>query len=154
MNSYDRYYNCIVRSVDHIFKNFFFDKSIKEVYESQSSGRDEMVAVEIDGSLKGELIVNLPPSTLNLLIQKMIPNVKPNMKALEKHYADVAGELANMITASFANQLQFVEKDIKLSPPEFNNDPLSMKTLYENINISFNSNYGGFDVDLYYKEID
>ena len=154
MNSYDRYYNCIVRSVDHIFKNFFFDKAIKEVYETQSNERDSKVAVEIDGSLKGELVLNLPASTLNLLIQKMIPNVKPTVKALQKHYADVAGELANMITGTFANQLQFVERDIKLSPPEFNNDPISMKTLFENINISFKSSYGGFDMDLFYKETD
>ncbi|MFH0974384.1 MAG: chemotaxis protein CheX [Spirochaetota bacterium] len=152
MNSYDRYYNCIIRSVDHIFKNFFNDNTIKEVYKSQSSGKDAKVSIEIDGSLLGEIILNIPPGTLNLLIQKMIPDAKPNLKSLQKHYADVAGELANMITGTFANQLQFVEKDIRLSPPEFNSDPITMKTLYENINISFESRFGGFDVDLYYKE--
>ncbi len=91
MNSYDRYYNCIVRSVDHIFKNFFNDKAIKEVYESQSTEKDAKVSVEIEGSLSGEIILNIPPATLNLLIQKMIPDVKPNAKSLQKHYADVAG---------------------------------------------------------------
>ncbi len=154
MNSYDRYYNCIMRSVDHIFKNFFNDDSIIEVFESRSSGKDAKVSVEIDGSLSGEIVLNLPPSTLNLLIQKMIPDVKRNSRTLQKHYADVAGELANMITGTFANQLQFVEKDIRLSPPEFNNDPIAMKTLYENINIAFDSGFGGFEVDLYYKEKD
>ena len=154
MNSYDRYYNCIVRAVDHIFKNFFQDDDIQEVFKSQSTKDDSTVAIEIDGSLSGEIIVNIPKSTLNLLIQKMIPDVKPNSKSLQKHYADVSGELANMITGTFANQLQFVEQDIKLSPPEFDNDPITIKTLYENINISFDSSYGGFDVDLYYKEND
>jgi CheY-specific phosphatase CheX len=152
MNSYDRYYNCIMRSVDHIFKNFFNDDSIKEVYESRSSGKDSKVSVEIDGSLSGEIVLNIPPNTLNLLTQKMIPDVKPNSRAFQKHYADIAGELANMITGTFANQLQFVEKDIRLSPPEFNNDPIAIKTLYENINIAFDSGFGGFEVDLYYKE--
>ena len=154
MNSYDRYYNCIIRAVDHIFKNFFNDDAIKEVYKSQSSYGDSQVAVEIDGSLSGEIIVNIPKPTLDLLIKKMIPEVKSNSRSLQKHYADVAGELANMITGTFANQLQFVDKTIKLSPPEFDNDPISIKTLYENINISFDSSFGGFDVDLYYKEME
>ena len=30
---------------------------------------------------------------------------------------------------------------------------LLVKTLYENINLSFNSKYGGFDIDFYYKEL-
>jgi CheY-specific phosphatase CheX len=154
MNSYDRYYNCIIRSVDHIFKKFFNDTAITEVFESRSSNNDAKVSVEINGSLLGELVLNIPKSTLNLLIKKMMPDVKPTERSLQKYYADVAGELANMITGTFANQLQFVEKDIHLSPPEFNNDPINMKTLYENINISFDSSFGGFDVDLYYKEKD
>ncbi len=154
MNSYDRYYNCIVRSVDHIFKNFFSDDAIEEVYKSQLSQKNAKVSVEIEGSLTGEIILHIPNTTLNLLIKKMIPNVKANSRSFQKHYADVAGELANMITGTFANQLQFVEKDIRLSPPEFDNDPITIKTLYENINISFDSSFGGFDVDLYYKEKD
>lgn len=154
MNSYDRYYNCIVRAVDHIFKNFFNDEAIQEVFKTQSSLEDSKVSVEIDGSLSGEIIVNIPKPTLNLLIKKMIPDVKPNARAMQKHYSDVAGELANMITGTFANQLQFVDQNIKLSPPEFDNDPITIKTLYENINISFDSSFGGFDVDLYYKETD
>jgi CheY-specific phosphatase CheX len=154
MNSYDRYYNCIIRSVDHIFKKFFNDNAITEVFESQSTGSDAKVAVEIDGSLLGEIILNIPKTTLNLLIKRMIPDAKPNARSLQKHYADVAGELANMITGTFANQLQFVEKDIRLSPPEFDTDLITMKALYENINISFESSFGGFDVDLYYREND
>ena len=152
MNSYDRYYNCIIRSVDHIFKKFFNDNAITEVFEGKSSNSDPKVSVEISGSLLGALTLNIPKGTLNLLIKKMIPDVKSTERSLQKYYADVAGELANMITGTFANQLQFVEKDIHLAPPEFNNDPLTMKTLYENINISFDSSFGGFDVDLYYKE--
>jgi len=31
-------------------------------------------------------------------------------------------------------------------------DPIALKTFYENINLSFKSSFGGFDVDLYYKE--
>ena len=154
MNSYDRYYNCIIRSVDHIFKKFFNDDAITEVFESKAEANVAKVSVEIDGSLLGEIILNIPKTTLNLLIKKMIPDAKPTDRSLKKYYSDVAGELANMITGTFANQLQFVEKDIRLSPPEFNNDPITMKALYENINISFNSSFGGFDVDLYYKEND
>jgi CheY-specific phosphatase CheX len=154
MNSYDRYYNCIIRSVDHIFKKFFNDDAITEVFESKAEANVAKVSVEIDGSLLGEIILNIPKTTLNLLIKKMIPDAKPTDRSLKKYYSDVAGELANMITGTFANQLQFVEKDIRLSPPEFNNDPITMKALYENINISFDSSFGGFDVDLYYKEND
>jgi hypothetical protein len=48
--------------------------------------------------------------------------------------------------------MQFENHEIILSPPEFNDDPISMKALYDNINLSFTSGFGGFDVDLYYKE--
>ncbi len=150
MSNYNTYYKCIVRSVDHIFKNFFKDCSIDEVFDTQSSEKDPVVSVEISGSLTGEIIINLPVKTLNLLIKEMIPNANP--RSLKRHHADVAGELANLITGTFANQLQFIERNVRLFPPEYNDDPIKMKTLYENINISFTSDFGGFDVDLYYKE--
>ncbi|NCN23688.1 MAG: hypothetical protein GW921_06060, partial [Gallionella sp.] len=73
---------------------------------------------------------------------------------IQKNSGDVAGELANLITASFANQLQYADHDILLTPPEFNEDPISMKALYENINLSFQSSFGGFDIDLYFREND
>jgi hypothetical protein len=48
--------------------------------------------------------------------------------------------------------MQYDDHDIRLSPPEFNDDPIELKTLYSNVNLSFDSTYGGFDVDFYYKE--
>lgn len=152
MDNYDKYYKCIVRSVDHIFKNFFNDNSIEEVFDDQSSRNDPNVAVEINGTIKGEIIINIPTDTLNMLIKKLIPDIGSNPRAMKKHHEDVAGELANMITGTFVNQLQFINHKVKVSPPEFNDDPISMKALYDNINVSFCSSYGGFDVDLYYKE--
>jgi len=150
MSSSDRYSKFIVRSVNHIFKKFLGDQNISEVYEMQSDGNDHQVAVEINGTLKGEIIINLPETTLNLLTKKFVGS--GNSRSIKKHYSDVAGEIANLITGTFANQMQFDNHDIILSPPEFNDDPISMKALYDNINISFTSSYGGFDVDLYYKE--
>lgn len=79
-----------------------------------------------------------------------MPDVKP--QSIKKHHADVAGEIANMITGTFANQLQYINYHVRLSPPDFNDDPITVKALYDNINVSFQSSYGGFDVDLYYKE--
>ncbi len=150
MSRYNTYYKCIVRSVDHIFKNFFKDELIDEVFDAQSSSNDPVVSVEINGSLTGEIIINIPVKTLNLLIKEMIPDANP--RSLKKHHADVAGELANLITGTFANQLQFIKHKVRLYPPDFNDDPIKIKALYENINISFTSSFGGFDVDLYYKE--
>ncbi len=59
MSNYERYSRFIVRSVDHIFKNFLNDPTIEEVYESQSSEVDRKVAIEIEGTISGELVINL-----------------------------------------------------------------------------------------------
>ncbi len=150
MNNYDRYSKYLVRSVNHIFKHFLDDLSVEEVFESQSNGKDPLVTVEIAGTLVGEIIINLPKKTLDQITMKFINS--RDLKAIRKNHGDVAGELANLITGTFANQMQYMEHDIRLNAPEFNDDPIGMKALYENINLSFNSKYGGFDIDFYYKE--
>ncbi len=150
MSEYDIFSKIITRSVNHIFKNFLGDNHIQEVFESQSREKDPQVHVEIDGSLKGEIIINLPKTTLNLITKKFIGSKSAN--TIRKSHPDVAGELANLITGTIANQLQYTDHEITLSPPEFNDDPIQLKTLYENINLSFNSSYGGFDVDFYYRD--
>lgn len=150
MSNYERYSRFIVRSVDHIFKNFLNDPTIEEVYESQSSEVDRKVAIEIEGTICGDLVINLPQKTLGLITRRMVQNDNP--RALKKYYNDVAGELANLISGTFANQMQFLNHELRLSPPEVEEDPISLKTFYENINLSFKSSFGGFDIDLYYKE--
>jgi CheY-specific phosphatase CheX len=150
MSNYNIFYKCIVRSVSHIFKHFFKDDLIDEVFNAQASKEDPVVCVELTGALKGEIIINLPVKTLNMLIRQLIPDVKP--QAIKKHHADVAGELANLITGTFANQLQYINYNVRLSAPDYNEDPITIKALYDNINVSFLSSFGGFDVDLYYKE--
>jgi CheY-specific phosphatase CheX len=150
MGNYNKYYKCIARSVDHIFKSFLKDNSIQEVFESQSSEKDPKVSIEIEGTLSGEIILNIPEKTLNLITRFFIPGA--NGRSLKNHHPDVAGELANMISGTFANQLQFINHRLRLSAPEYNDDPLTIKAFYENVNISFSSNFGGFDIDLYYKE--
>ncbi len=139
----DRYSKYLVRSVNHIFKHFLDDASVEEVYETQSGSKDPLVVVEINGTMKGEIIINLPKKTLDLITMKFINS--DDMKTIRKYHGDVAGELANL--------MQFLKHDIKLNAPEFNDDPISMKTLYENINLSFNSRFGGFDIDFYFKEM-
>jgi CheY-specific phosphatase CheX len=147
----DRYSRYLVRSVNHIFKHFLDDASIEEVYETQSGTKDPLVVVEINGTMKGEIIINLPKKTLDGITMKFVNS--SDVKTIRKYHGDVAGELANLITGTFANQMQFLKHDIKLNAPEFNDDPISMKTLYENINLSFSSKYGGFDIDFYFKEM-
>lgn len=150
MSNYERYSRFIVRSVDHIFKNFLNDHTIEEVYESQSTEVDRKVAIEIEGTISGELVINLPQKTLGLITRRMVQNDNP--RTLKKYYNDVAGELANLISGTFANQMQFLNHELRLSPPEVEEDPIALKTFYENINLSFKSSFGGFDIDLYYKE--
>ena len=149
MDNYQKYSKCIVRSVNHIFKNFLNDTGIEEVYESQSREKDPLVVVEIDGTLVGEIVINLPVKTLDLITKKFIN--KSDTKTIRKHHGDVAGELANLITGTFANQLQYADHVIHLAPPEFNDDPITVKALYDNINLSFVSSFGGFDIDFYYR---
>lgn len=151
MSNYDQYSELLTRSVNHIFEKFLGDNSIEEVYETQSKREDPKVAVEIEGTLSGEVIINLPVPTLNAIAKKFNPTKK---KISKSSHQDVAGELANLITGSLANQLQYASYDIRLSPPEYNNDPIDIKALYENINLSFHSHYGGFDIDFYFREED
>jgi CheY-specific phosphatase CheX len=124
---------------------------VEEVFETQARAKDPLVVVEINGTMKGEIIINLPKKTLDLITQRFINS--DDVKTIRKYHGDVAGELANLITGTFANQMQFLKHDIKLNAPEFNDDPISIKTLYENINLSFNSKFGGFDIDFYFKEM-
>ncbi len=151
MSDHERFSRLLTRSVTHIFKNFLEDSIIEEVYESQSGNSKHQVAVEFTGTLKGEIVINLPKDTLNEITKKFIQS--NDARSIKTSYSDVAGELANLITGTFANQLQYAEHDLRLQAPEFNEDPIEIKTLYENINLSFNSSYGGFDVDIYFKEI-
>ncbi len=147
----DRYSRYLVRSVNHIFKHFLDDASVEEVYETQSGSKDPLVVVEINGTMKGEIIINLPKKTLDGITMKFVNS--SDVKTIRKYHGDVAGELANLITGTFANQMQFLKHNIKLNAPEFNDDPISIKTLYENINLSFSSRFGGFDIDFYFKEV-
>ncbi len=149
MDSYAAYSKVLTKSVSHIFKKFLNDHDIEEVFEGQSGGKDPQVAVEINGTLRGEIVINLPQKTLNQISKKFIGNSKARIT--KSVSADVAGELANLITGTFANFMQYSDHDLILSPPEFNDDPISMKALYDNVNISFLSSFGGFDVDLYYR---
>jgi CheY-specific phosphatase CheX len=150
MNSYNRFSLYIVRSVDHIFKTFLNDESIREVFEAQSTEDDHKVCIELQGTINGEIIINIPEKTLNRLTKKILPSI--NNRSIKRHHEEVAGEIANMITGTFANHLQFIKHNVRLSAPEYNDDPISLKTFYDNINLSFNSELGGFDIDLYYKE--
>lgn len=150
MDNYRRYSHFIVRSVDHIFKTFLGDATIEEVFDTQSSKKDPWVVIEIEGTISGELVINLPHKTLDRITRRMLPDIRG--RSLKKYRDEVAGELANMITGTFVNQLQFLKHNVRLSPPEFNEDPLTLKTFYENINLSFRSCFGGFDVDLYYRD--
>jgi len=136
--------------VDQIFKNFLSDTSIAEVYETQCRGQEPKVSIEFEGTLSGEIIINLPRKTLDHITKKMIPGFKG--RTTKKHHQDVAGEIANLITGTFANQLQFLDHNVRLSPPELDDDPITLKTFYENVNLSFTSIYGGFDIDLYYRD--
>jgi CheY-specific phosphatase CheX len=146
----EAYSKILIKSVNHIFKKFLNDNSIVEVYESQAKKSDPLVAIEISGTLNGEVIINIPQKTLDQIAKKFIGN--PKAKITKGSSVDIAGELANLITGTFANLMQYAEHELILSPPEFNDDPINIKTLYDNINISFISSYGGFDIDFYYRE--
>jgi CheY-specific phosphatase CheX len=150
MSNYDRYSKCLVRSVSHIFKHFLDDQTIEEVFETQSCDKDHKVTIEITGTIQGEIVINLPKKTLTRITKSFLKGDNPT--TLKRRQGEIAGEIANMITATFVNQLQYADHDLQLTPPEFNDDPITMKALYDNINVSFMSTFGGFDIDLYYKE--
>ena len=139
MSNYEAYSKILTKSVNHIFKKFLNDNGVTEVFEAQASERDPQIAIEIMGTLKGELLINMPQSTLTQISRHFMGD--PKAKITKSISADVAGELANLITGTFANLMQYAEHDLILSPPEFNDDPISMKALYDNVNMSFSSSF-------------
>ncbi len=149
MNDYDVYSKVLIKSVRHIFSTLLKDKTIEEIYETQTSEQDPKVAVELNGSLQGEIIISLPSDTLKQISKFFVGTSKK--RVTNNVVVDVGGELANLITGTFANLMQYAEHELLLSPPEFNEDPIQIKALYSNINLSFLSSYGGFDIDLYYR---
>lgn len=150
MKDYNKYSKLVIRSVNHIFKNFLKDPSIKEILVSQAGSDDPRVSIGIDGSIKGELIISFPAQTLNHITKFFFQNT--SARSLSRHHEEVAGEIANLVTGTFANQLQFDNMDVRLSAPEFNDDSKTMRMLYDAINLSFDSEFGGFDVNLYYRD--
>lgn len=151
MSDFRKKYNKgLERAVLHIFNNFLSDSSIKEVTESQSGKKSHIVWIEMNGTFEGEMQITLCDSMIGELVHLF--HKDETLKKTKALIKDVSGEIANLISGTFVNQLQYIGHDIRVSPPEFEEDPISMKALYENISLSFVSVYGGFDIDIYYKD--
>ena len=146
----EKYAKFLLRSVKYIFKRFLEDENIKEIFEFSGKGRLNRIVIEFSGTMKGEIVIYIPQDTLKQITKKFINT--SDEKVLRQYYKDVGGEVVNQITGTFANQMQYEGHDIILTAPEFNNDSILMKALYENINMYFNSSYGFFEVDLYFRE--
>jgi len=152
MSDFRKKYNKgLERAVLHIFNNFLSDTEIREVTEAQSSKKNHFVWIEMNGTFEGEMQITLPDEIVTELVKFFHSDEK--IKKTKSAVRDVSGEIANLISGTFVNQLQYVGHDIKLSPPEFEEDPISMKALYDNISLSFKSSLGGFDIDIYYKDL-
>ena len=146
--NYRKYSKCLERSVKHIFTNFLGDASVKTVAEACKKA-DYKVWLEIEGSFCGEIFLKFPDGTMKKITEQLYSDVKG--KALKQASMDIMGELANMITGTFANQLQFLNHDLILNAPEFENDPIPMKALYENISLTFESDFGLFEAEVFFR---
>lgn len=146
--NYRKYSKCLERSVKHIFENFLNDQSVSSI--AKECGKcDYKVWLEIEGSFCGEILLKFPEVTIKKITEKMHPGIKG--KALKQAAVDLTGELANMITGTFANQMQFLNHELLLNAPEFENDPIPLKALYDNITLSFESEFGYFDAELFFR---
>lgn len=148
MSNYNKYVKCLERSVIHIFTTFLKDENITDTVESHTNKDDFKVWIEINGTFEGEIEIRFPEKTIHNISKYFLPK----QKGLKACYTDIAGELANQITGTLANQLQYINHKIHLSPPEFEEDPIQMKTLYENICLSFHTSFGGFDIETFFKD--
>jgi CheY-specific phosphatase CheX len=146
----EKYMRFLLKAVKYIFRKFLNDEKIEEVFEFNFKGKLNQIIIEFSGTLKGEIIIHLPQDTLKKITKKFIST--SNERTLRQYYKDVSGEVVNQITGTFANQMQYEGHNIILTPPEFNDDPISIKALYENINMCFYSSYGPFEVDLFFRE--
>ncbi len=152
MSNYKVYSNYLAKSVHHIFRNLFADSNIEIVYDSQIDNNMLSVSVDMAGSIKGELILHFPKKTV-LSIYHFMYSPKKGARISADALIDVASELSNMITGTFVNQMQFIDHQLDVSPPELlDGQEEYIRTLYENVNLSFRSSYGGFDLDFYFRE--
>ncbi len=147
---YQLYSKGLINSVIHIFSNLFDDKTIKETVESKTTENDKRVWIEFNGSMRGEIIIITPKETLDKLVKKYNP--KARGKKIESDYNDVLGEVANLIAGTLANQLQYYNHTVIPTPPEFEEDPIPMKTLFESVSLSFTSGFGHFDIEAYIRD--
>ncbi|MGL4368442.1 MAG: chemotaxis protein CheX [Spirochaetota bacterium] len=150
MSNYRKFSQCLERSVKHIFTNLFGDSSIDEVFDENPVSFGKTVMIEMDGTVKGALRIQLPEPTIRSLAKTIDADAKG--KKFSAVAEDVAGEMGNLIAGTLVNQLQYINHSIKLFPPEFGDDLLGTTALYENVNMTFRSSFGAFVVDLYYKE--
>lgn len=152
MDNYTRYNKYLFRSAKHIFNNLLKDDSLEEVYEpGKVKGKKRTVSIKLDGTMSGELIISIPNATLESMTKKIVPGHKSTEK---RNHEDVAGELANQICGTFVNQLQFMQHNVYLSAPEFDEPQVTVRALYQNINLSMTSTFGEFEIDLYYQDED
>jgi CheY-specific phosphatase CheX len=106
----------------------------------------------MDGSISGEILYYFPRETIKKILDKMMPS-QMGKKLLKKTLHDAANELGNMITGTFVNQMQYLNHEIFVSPPEVQEQREEyMRTLFETVNLSFDCELGGFDIDFFYKE--
>jgi CheY-specific phosphatase CheX len=150
MSNYKKFSQCLERSVKHIFTHLFKDPSIDEIFEKVTIGKGRTVLIEMDGTVKGVLRIQLPDATIKSLAKTIDPDAKGKSAAATAE--DVTGEMGNLIAGTLVNQLQYINHSIRLFPPEFGDDLIGTTTLYENVSLTFGSVYGSFIVDLFYKE--
>lgn len=151
MSQYRIYSKCLIRSVEYIFNNLLEQEFIDLSAETQAKNGTLTVSVEVAGTLQGELIYLYPQATIRKVFGKMMPNGPKKMG--KNAMVDVAKELSNMITGNFVNQMQYLDHDIIVHPPEIRDEKEEyMRALFESVNLSFTSSLGGFDVDFYYRE--
>lgn len=152
MSDYKIYRNYLTKSVYHIFKNLLQDAGIESVYDNPTSSSLLRISVDMRGSIKGEILFHYPRNTIKNVFHAMNGANAPKRISKET-LVDVASELSNMITGTFVNQMQFVDHNIDVSPPELQEDDEEyIRTLYENVNLSFRGQMGTFDIDFYYRE--
>jgi CheY-specific phosphatase CheX len=150
MSNYRKFSQCLERSVKHIFTSLFHDQTIDEVFDETPGKIGKTVLIEMDGTVKGALRIQLAESTIKSLAKEIDPGAKGKSFAVIAE--DVAGEMGNLIAGTLVNQLQYINHSIRLFPPEFGEDLVGTTALYENVSMTFRSVHGLFCVDLFYRE--
>lgn len=151
MNLSNRYQNNIYKSVNDTFQKLFNKETEQNSLKTKISESDLKLAISIVGAIKGKFILSFPQKTLTNISKHFFSN--QNISLTEQDYVDVAGEISNLITGHFISNIDVNNQYIDITHPEVTNNHIINDHSYNNLPLSYSSDFGRLNINFYYQDL-